>query len=91
MNWGDNLTMVGAIRQDCWVTLSTKWRAMTKERFIVWVRDRLAPRLRPRDVVVLDNLSAHQASEVRALIERRGASLRFLPPYSHDLNPSESA
>ncbi|MEO8677715.1 MAG: transposase [Vicinamibacterales bacterium] len=91
MNWGDNLTLVGAIRQDGWVTLSTKWRAMTKVRFLIWVRDGLAPRLRPNDIVVLDNLQAHKDPTVRTLIERRGATVRYLPPYSHDFNPIESA
>lgn len=90
-NWGDNLTLVGAIRWDGWVTLSTKWRAMTKARFLRWVRDGLGPRLRKGDIVVLDNLQAHKAPEVRPLIERRGATLRYLPPYSHDFNPIESA
>lgn len=90
-NWGDNLTMVGAVRRCGWVTLSTRWRAMTKPRFIAWIRDGLAPRLRRGDVVVLDNLQAHKAPEVRALIERRGATLRYLPPYSHDFNPIEPA
>jgi hypothetical protein len=28
MNWGDNLTLVGAIRRRGWVVLNTKWRAM---------------------------------------------------------------
>jgi transposase len=91
MNWGDNLTMVGAIRREGWVTLSTKWRAMTKERFIGWVRRDLTPRLRRRDIVVLDNLKAHLAPEVRLLIEARGATVRYLPPYSHDFNPIEAA
>ena len=91
MNWGDNLTLVGAIRHDGWVTLSTKWRAMTKARFLRWVRDGLAPRLRQRDIVVLDNLQAHKNPAVRVLIERRGATVRYLPPYSHDFNPIESA
>lgn len=91
MNWGDNLTMVGAIRRDGWLTLSTKWRSMTKARFIEWVRCGLGPRLRPRDVVLLDNLQAHKAPEVRALIEQRGATVRYLPPYSHDFNPIEPA
>ena len=91
MNWGDNLTMIGAIRCDRWVTLSTKWRAMTKERFIEWIRFQLAPRLRRGDVVILDNLKAHLAPEVRGLIEQRGATLRYLPPYSHDFNPIEAA
>ena len=89
MNWGGNLTMVGAVRRRGWVTLSTKWRAMTKVRFIEWVRRGLAPRLRRGDVVLLDNLAAHKAAEVRVFIEQRGAMLRYLPPYSHDFNPIE--
>ena len=91
MNWGDNLTLVGAIRHDGWVTLSTKWRAMTTAKFVRWVRDGLAPRLRQGDIVVLDNLKAHREPAVRVLIERRGATVRYLPPYSHDFNPIESA
>jgi transposase len=91
MNWGNKLTLVGAIRQDRWVTLTTQWRAMTRAGFIAWVRDRLAPRLRRGDVVLLDNLPAHKAPAVRAWIERRGATLRYLPPYSHDFNPIEPA
>jgi transposase len=91
MNWGDNLTLAGALRRRGWVTLSTKWRAMTKERFIEWVRRRLAPRLRRGDVVLLDNLAAHKALEVRYFIEQRGATVRYLPPYSHDFNPIEPA
>lgn len=91
MNWGDNLTLVGAIRRDGWVALNTQWRAMTTAQFIVWVRDQLAPRLRRGDVVLLDNLRAHKAPAVRTWIERRGATLRYLPPYSHDFNPIEAA
>mgnify|MGYP003693929717 CR=1 FL=1 len=53
---------------------------MTKERFIEWVRRRLAPRLRRGDVVLLDNLTAHKALEVRFFIEQRGATVRYLPP-----------
>ena len=47
------------------------------------------PTLRPGDVVILDNLAVHKQPEVRAAIERAGASLRFLPPYSPDFNPIE--
>jgi transposase len=39
--------------------------------------------------VVADNLSSHKVAGVRQAIEARGASLRFLPPYSPDLNPIE--
>ena len=91
MNWGDNLTLVGAIRRCGWVVLSSKWRAMNTVAFIAWVQRRLAPRLRRGDIVVLDNLTAHKAPEVRFFIEQRGATLKLLPPYSHDFNPIEPA
>jgi len=89
MNWGDNLTMVGAIRADKWLTLATHWGAMNRERFVQWVRRHLVRHLRRGDVVVMDNLPAHKARQVRELIESAGATLRFLPPYSHDFNPIE--
>jgi len=91
MNWGDNLTMVGAIRVDRWLALGTYWGAMNRERFVTWVRRRLVPKLRRGDVVVLDNLPAHKAREVEALVTAAGARLIYLPPYSHDLNPIEPA
>jgi len=62
---------------------------MTRVHFVAWVRRRLAPRLRRGDIVVLDNLQAHKAPEVRHAIEARGATIKYLPPYSHDCNPIE--
>jgi transposase len=91
MNWGDNLTLVGAIRVDRLLTLATSWDAMTTARFTVWVRRHLVRHLRRGDVVVMDNLAAHKARPVRELIEQTGATLRFLPPYSYDFNPIEAA
>jgi len=91
MNWGDNLTLIGALRRDGWLTLRTKWRAVNTESFVLWVRHSLAPHLHRGDIVVLDNLKAHKAPVVRAIIERRGARVKLLPPYSHDFNPIEAA
>jgi transposase len=59
--------------------------------FLAYVEQILVPTLRPGDVVVMDNLVVHKQPEVRAAIEARGASLRFLPPYSPDFNPIEMA
>lgn len=91
MNWGDNLTLIGAMRQAGWVALGTCWRAMTRETFEHWVHTRLAPRLRRGDVVLLDNHQGHKSALVRHAIEHRGATVLFLPPYSHDFNPIEPA
>ena len=59
--------------------------------FLAYVEQVLVPTLRPGDVVVLDNLAMHKQPEVQAAIERAGAWLRFLPPYSPDFNPIEMA
>ena len=65
--------------------------AMNRDAFLVYVEKVLGPTLREGDIVVMDNLPAHKGDAVRNLIEARGATLRFLPPYSPDLNPIELA
>jgi transposase len=50
----------------------------------------LAPTLRPGDIVVLDNLPSHKSSSAVAAVEKVGAKLVYLPPYSPDLNPIEN-
>jgi transposase len=62
---------------------------MDGERFLAWMRQGLAPALRPGDVVILDNLATHKIQGVREVIEAVGARLLYLPPYSPDFNPIE--
>lgn len=57
--------------------------------FRAYIEQHLAPNLTQGDIVVCDNLQCHKAPGVRTAIEARGAELRFLPPYSPDLNPIE--
>ena len=52
---------------------------------------RCLPELRHGDIVIMDNLSSHKRVAARELIEKAGATLRFLPPYSPDFNPIEKA
>lgn len=59
--------------------------------FETYVEKVLVPSLRPGDIVIMDNLSSHKGPRVRELIQAAGASLRYLPPYSPDLNPIENA
>ena len=58
-------------------------------RFRTYVADTLAPALKPGDTVILDNLPTHKVAGVRDAIERVGARLLYLPPYSPDFNPIE--
>ena len=62
-----------------------------REVFEAYVEEVLAPSLRPGQVVVMDNLTAHKGERVRELVEGRGCELLYLPPYSPDLNPIEEA
>lgn len=57
--------------------------------FEVYAERCLAPALQPGDIVVMDNLSSHKRPPPIAAIEAAGATVRFLPAYSPDLNPIE--
>ena len=57
--------------------------------FLAYIEQILVPTLHPGDIVIADNLSAHKVAGVRQAIERVGATLCSLPPYSPDLNPIE--
>lgn len=65
--------------------------AVNGDLFVAYVRQVLVPTLRPGDIVVMDNLASHKRVGVRQAIEAAGAELRYLPPYSPDLNPIELA
>jgi transposase len=59
--------------------------------FQAYVEQVLVPTLSSGDIVIMDNLSSHKGAEIRKVIEAVGAELRYLPPYSPDLNPIEQA
>lgn len=83
------VTMISAVRTTGPFAAATIVGATDSDAFRTYVNQVLAPALRPGDVVVMDNLSPHKAGGVREAIEAVGATLRYLPPYSPDLNPIE--
>jgi len=84
-------TFVAALRQDGLTAPMVIDGAVNGDLFVAYVEQMLVPTLRPGDVVVMDNLSCHKRAQVRALIETAGCTVRYLPPYSPDLNPIELA
>lgn len=90
-NRGENKTVIAALTLEGIGALLRFDGAMTSARFEGYVRHVLAPTLRPGQIVVADNLSAHHTPGARAIIEACGATLRHLPPYSPDFNPIEEA
>ena len=82
-------TMIASIRLDGATSCMAVDGATTQDIFREYVRQILCPTLRAGDMVILDNLSAHKDQTCVSLIEARGATLHFLPPYSPDFNPIE--
>lgn len=89
MNWGKNLTLLGAIRRSGWVTLNTIFATANGDRFVEWLTKSLLPKLDRGDVLLMDNLSAHHDPRVRPACREKGVRLIYLPPYSPDFNPIE--
>ncbi len=84
-------TFLGALRAEGFIAPLTVEGGINGELFRAWVEQHLVPVLKSGDIVVMDNLSSHKVAGIREAIEATGAELRYLPPYSPDLNPIELA
>ena len=82
-------TFVAGLRSDALTAPCVIDGPMNGNTFLAYVEQILAPSLKPGDIVVLDNLSAHKVAGVREAVEAAGARLLYLPPYSPDFNPIE--
>ena len=83
------MTFLAALRRD---RIDAPWLIdgpINGESFRLYVEAVLVPTLRPRDIVIMDNLGSHKGRAVRRAIRAAGAKLLFLPKYSPDLNPIE--
>jgi transposase len=85
------LTILSALTVPGIAARMTIEAATDADVFLTFVQQVLAPRLRPGQIVILDNLPAHQHKKVRRLLAARQCRLLYLPPYSPDLNPIEFA
>ena len=83
------ITFVAALRRNGMRAPCTIDGSMNGAKFLAYVKQCLAPTLKRKDNVVIDNLPAHKAAGIREAVEQRGATLRYLPQYSPDLNPIE--
>ena len=85
------VTLVAGLRLSGLLAQKAYDRPITAAMFEEWVEKCLVPTLSQGDVVVMDNLPAHKGARVEELIKAAGAELRYLPPYSPDMNPIEKA
>lgn len=82
-------TLVGAMTWECAIAPMVLDGPMDAEAFEAYLTQVLIPELPTDAIVVMDNLSAHKCAAVARLLQEAGAHLRYLPPYSPDLNPIE--
>ena len=85
----ETITFVAALRHNKMVAPMVVEGAMTGEMFLAYVENCLVPTLRRNDIVVMDNCRVHLGTGIGRAIETVGATLRYLPKYSPDLNPIE--
>lgn len=89
MGHWETLTFVAGLRQTGIVAPMLIKGAMNGEAFLAYIEQCLVPTLKRRDIVVVDNVSFHKVAGVEEAIRAVGATLRYLPQYSPDLNPIE--
>ena len=88
------VTVPGALGAEGIVGAMSVEAATSAAVFHAYLDQVLLPELRrsrPDAVLVVDDLPAHKASRVRALLDTSGFAYRYLPAYSPDLNPIEPA
>jgi len=85
------LTTIGAMSLQGIEAAMTIAAATDGEVFRAYVAQVLCGKLKPGQVVVMDNLSAHKVRGIEELLTACGAQLLYLPSYSADFNPIEHA
>ena len=87
---GKNVSIIGAMSVNeilTSVNLIGGTDAITFEAFII---RKLVPKLWKGACVVMDNCPIHLGEEVKKAIEKKGAKLIYLSPYSPDFSPIEN-
>ena len=89
MGYWETVTFIAGLRQTGIVAPMLIKGAMNGEAFLAYIEQCLAPTLRRKNIVVIDNVSFHKVAGVAEAIRARGAELRYLPQYSPEFNPIE--
>ena len=90
-NYGASMTLLASLSLEGMGEALLLDGAADAAAFEVYIEQRLAPSLRPGQIVILDNLSIHLGERVRTAIEAKGCRLLLLPAYSPDFSPIEEA
>jgi len=89
LNTGKTTTIISSVRADGTTVPMFLSGALNGEKFKEYIERHLVPSLHHGDIVVMDNLRSHKVDGIEQMIEEAGAIVKYLPPYSPDLNPIE--
>lgn len=89
LNTPKNTTILSSIRLNGETAYTTYQGGTTKDKFIDYLKNVLAPTLDKNDIVIMDNMRTHHAKDVQKIFEELKMNVIFLPPYSPDFNPIE--
>lgn len=90
-NYGKNITLLAGLTLEGMSAAMVIEGPVTTDVFVAFVEQILLPTLEHGDIVILDNLAVHKVRRVASLLRAKGCQLRFLPAYSPDLSPIETA
>lgn len=83
------VSIIAALNQEKLIAPLTFEGSCNRQVFAKWLEDSLLPRLSPGQTIILDNASFHNSDKIKELIEKAQCELKYLPPYSPDLNEIE--
>jgi len=86
---GGNVSVIGALGADALRAARSVPGAVDGDVCLVFTKEVLARRLRPGNIVFMDNVPTHKMSALADAINAVGARVKFLPPYSPDFSPLE--
>lgn len=87
---GHNVSVLGALGLDSLRAAMSVPGAVDGDAYLVFIQQVLAPRLRPGNIVFMDNIPTHKMSAVANALAAVGARPQFLPAYSPDFSPLEN-
>lgn len=90
-DWGakGRTNVIGALVGKVLLTVSLFQDNINSEIFTAWIEQDLLPKLPKNSVLVMDNAPFHKNERIQIMIEKADHTLKYLPPYSPDLNPIE--
>ena len=92
-NHGKNMSTMGMLGLTGMLAMVVREGAFNADMVYDFFEKDVVEKLRPGQVVILDNARIHKKREceLRLLLARAGCRLVFLPPYSPEWNPIEHA